>query len=508
MILIQNLVRIDKTLPEPVYQQLSNGIASIIQEGVLAPGTPLPSSRRLAEAFGIHRKTVVAAFDELQAMGWAESYPRKGLFVAAQLPVQKPRAVGPAPCPPPKAATAYPAETDFPVEKRLYLYDHPFVARKERLVFNDGFPDTRLAPVELLIREYRRFSNYRFTAKFLSYGPAQGSENLRNELARFLNQTRGLAVSPANIMITKGVQMAMWLTSQILLRQGDEVVVAEPGYLGASEVFRTAGATLNFVPIDEDGMDVDAVERICATKKVRMVFVIPHHHTPTTVTLCAERRRQLLELAKKYRFAVLEDDYDFDFHYSSSPILPLASADTCGNVVYVGSFCKTVAPAIRIGFMVAPANLIEQAANLRKLVDRQGEQLMEEAMANLLRNGDIDRHLKKAGKIYHERRDLLCALLERHLKGRVEFSEPCGGFAVWARFMGGLTTRAVAAQAQRLGLAIADGEDYWHLKDGPRNGVRLGFASLNEKEMEEAVGLLRKAVDLAAAAAPGGTIAN
>src|ERR1700743_3249906 len=237
MIIIQNMVRIDKTLSEPVYLQLSNGIASVIQQGLLKPGTPLPSSRKLAEFFDIHRKTVIAAFDELQDMGWAESLPRKGLFVANTLPVPKARAVVPV-----KTASAYPETTAFAVDSRKYSFDRPFAARKERLIFNDGFPDTRLAPVELLIREYRRFSNYRFTAKFLSYGPEQGSENLRNELARFLNTTRGLNIMPANILITKGAQMAMYLLSALLLKKGDEVIVGEPGYLGGSEVFKNAGA--------------------------------------------------------------------------------------------------------------------------------------------------------------------------------------------------------------------------------------------------------------------------
>src|SRR5579859_1077090 len=397
MIVIQNLVRIDKGREEPVYQQLANGIVSLIRQGHLKPGAALPSSRKLAELFDIHRKTVVAAFDELQTQGWAEALPRRGLFVAAELPVVRPRPLpvakqpgsgisGSLVVPPARTPVPYPAKTDFAVEGREFFYDHPWVPRKERFILNDGFPDTRLAPVELLIREYRRFSNYKFTAKFLSYGPEQGSVNLRSELARFLNVTRGLTVSPENILITKGAQMGMYLVSQLLLKKGDVVVVGEPGYLGASEVFRAAGAELQLVPVDADGMDVDAVEKLCRKKKIRMAFVVPHHHMPTTVTLCAERRQRLLELAKKYSFAILEDDYDFDFQYSSAPILPLASVDTCGNVVYIGSFCKIIAPAIRIGFMIAPSNLIEQATRLRRLIDRQGEQLMEEAMANLLRN--------------------------------------------------------------------------------------------------------------------------
>jgi GntR family transcriptional regulator/MocR family aminotransferase len=574
MIVIQNLVRIDKELTEPVYQQLANGIVSLIRQGHLKPGSALPSSRKLAETFDIHRKTVVAAFDELQAQGWAESLPRRGLFVAKELPVMRPRRLervpsdqdlsasgGPRPAgsgfgssgpagsgfgnsgpagsgygggmdsgsyegmggidgrgnaegsgsragspggagtgilgslavPPIKAAKAYPLVTDFPVETTNFKYDHFFVPKTERLVFSEGLPDTRLAPVDMLIREYRRFGNYRFTAKFLSYGPEQGSVNLRNELARFLNVTRGLAVSPANILITKGAQMGMYILSQLLVKKGDTVVVGDPGYIGASEVFQAAGADLQWVPVDDDGLDIDAVERLCKRRKIRMLYVVPHHHMPTAVALCPNRRQQLLALARHYSFAILEDDYDFDFQYAESPILPLASVDTCGNVIYIGSFSKTIAPAIRIGFLVAPVNLIEQATRLRRLIDRQGELLMEEAMANLLRNGDIDRHLKKANKIYHERRDFLSGLLRSEMGSRVEFCDPNGGFAIYTHFQG-MAMRDIQAGAARLGLGMGNGEDYWHDATRRQNAVRLGFASMNEKELEEAVGILKKVV--------------
>ncbi len=542
MIVIQNLVRIDKELPEPVYQQLANGIVSLIRQGHLKPGAALPSSRKLAETFDIHRKTVVAAFDELQAQGWAESLPRRGLFVAKELPVMRPQrlerqgdgsgasgagasgddagvdgiegsgadgsglgsgkglAMGAGTgikvslsVPPIKPARAYPQQTDFPVEVTDFKYDKFFVPKTERLIFSEGLPDTRLAPVDMLIREYRRFGNYRFTARFLSYGPEQGSVNLRNELARFLNVTRGLAVSPANILITKGAQMGMYILSQLLLKKGDAVVVGDPGYVGASEVFRAAGADLQWVPVDDDGLDIDAVEKLCKRRKIRMVYVIPHHHMPTSVALCPERRQQLLALARRYSFAILEDDYDFDFQYAASPILPLASVDTCGNVIYIGSFSKTIAPAIRIGFLVAPVNLIQQATRLRRLIDRQGELLMEEAMANLLRNGDIDRHLKKANKIYHERRDRLCELLRSELGSRVAFCDPSGGFAVYTHFHG-MPLREIQAAAARLGVGMGNGEDYWHDPKRRENAVRLGFASMNEKELEEAVGVLKKVV--------------
>ncbi|HZE83514.1 MAG TPA: PLP-dependent aminotransferase family protein [Puia sp.] len=489
MINAHTLIRIDKALPIPVYLQIANSLVNIIKQGALRPGAALPSSRKLAEKLTIHRKTVIAAYDELLAQSWVEAIPRKGLFVAQNLPEIKPRQMSAI-----RSAPTYPEKTFYPVAERSSLYYSPFVARKERLVFNDGFPDTRLAPVDLLIREYRRFANYKFTPKFLTYGPEQGSENLRNELSRFLNTTRALQVTPSNILITKGVQMALYLTSIVLLKTGDQVIVGDPGYLGASEVFENAGARLNFVPVDENGMDIDAVEAICKKKKIRLLYVIPHHHNPTTITLSSTRRMQLLELAMKYGFAILEDDYDYDFHYSSSPILPLASVDYYGNVIYVGSFCKTIAPAIRIGFMVAPANLIGQVSRSRKLIDRQGEQLLEEAIANLLKNGDIGRHLKKANKIYHERRDLLCSLLKEALPGRLSFKIPDGGFAIWAKYSGNTAARTVAENAKKLGLTMGNGEDYHHTPQKKYNAVRLGFASLNEKEMSEAVEILQKAV--------------
>jgi len=486
---IDRLLTIDKGLAVPVYLQIANGITGLIKQGVLKPGTALPASRSLSEALGIHRKTVLAAYDELLAQDWVESFERKGLYVSENLPEIKPRQVAAS-----KAGYVYPDRAAFPVGEKRSRYEGSFTPVRERLVFNDGFPDTRLAPVDLLIREYRRFANYKFTSRYLSYGPEQGSENLRIELSKFLNETRGLQVSPENLLITKGVQMALYLTSQVLLEKGDQVVVGEPGYVGATEVLEHAGARVNFVPVDEEGIVVDAVEELCRRKKIRLLYLIPHHHNPTTVTLTPARRMQLLELAMKYQFAVLEDDYDFDFQYSTSPILPLSSIDYYGNVIYVGSFCKTIAPAIRIGFMVAPVNLIRAATRLRRLVDRQGEQLLEEAIANLLKHGDIGRHLKKANKIYHARRDLLCSMLQEELAGKIRFAVPDGGFAVWAQYTGRVTARAVAEEARRMGLYVSVGEEYYHTPPSRPNAVRLGFASLNEKEMTEAVGILKKAI--------------
>ncbi|MFB9843406.1 MocR-like pyridoxine biosynthesis transcription factor PdxR [Mucilaginibacter ginsenosidivorans] len=488
MSIVESLICVSKESPVPVYLQIANSIISHIRRGTLKPESALPGSRTLAAALNVHRKTVVAAYDELYAQSWVDSYPRKGIFVAKSLPDITPKSLGEN-APP----DSFPAQTFYEVKaglpgSRLYK-----PVPQHNLVINDGFPDTRLAPVELLVREYRRFGNYQFTSKYLMYGPEQGSENLRLELARFLSGTRGMHAGADNILITKGVQMAMYLTAQVLLSKNDVVIVPEPGYPTANEVFAHAGARLVFAPVDEHGMDVNAVEAICKKQKVKLLYVIPHHHRPTTVTLSSERRMQLLELAMKYSFAIIEDDYDYDYHYTSSPVLPLASADYYGSVIYVGSFCKTIAPGIRIGFVAAPQNLIAQLTRLRRMIDRQGEQLLEEAIANLLRNGDIGRHLKKTNKIYHERRDTFCNLLRERLGDNAAFKIPDGGFAVWLQYLNGLNAVAIAQKAAEMGLSVSNGEEYYYRSENNRF-VRLGFASLNLKEIEQGVDILARAI--------------
>ncbi|HWK02027.1 MAG TPA: aminotransferase class I/II-fold pyridoxal phosphate-dependent enzyme [Puia sp.] len=225
MALIEGAIIIDKTLAVPVYLQVSNGIINYIRQGVLKPGSPLPASRILAKTLQVHRQTIVSAYDELYAQSWVDIYPKKGVFVSKKLPDISPRSITAA-----IQKHSLSAKTLFPVPDKIKV-SHLFErAATGNLFFNDGFPDTRIAPVELLIREYRRFANYRFTHAYLMYGPEQGSQNLRNELAHFLSATRGLHVTADDILITKGVQMAIYLTAQILLSENDVVIVGEPGY--------------------------------------------------------------------------------------------------------------------------------------------------------------------------------------------------------------------------------------------------------------------------------------
>ncbi|WPU93155.1 PLP-dependent aminotransferase family protein [Mucilaginibacter sabulilitoris] len=484
----------------PLYQQLEAEIIQLICRGTLKPGQLLPSSRELAQSLKLSRKTVVATYDELNAQGWVETWDRSGVYVSDHLPDTTDRVI--------KedseklTQNSQPGylliikQADEPIATNPNIDNDTPGATAPRYRIDDGFPDPRIAPIEQIIREFRRFGKGHLTNRLLMYGPEQGSYRLRGELAQFLNRTRGLKVTEREILITKGTQMAIYLTAQVLIRPGDTVFVPEPGYRDANQAFKLAGANLVFIPVDKEGMDVDRIEQLCKKKTPRMIYIIPHHHRPTTVTLSAERRMRLMNLASKYRFALLEDDYDFDYHFTSDPLFPLASMDTGRHVIYAGSFCKSIAPGIRIGFMVAPEAVINEAGAIRKLIDRQGERLLEEATAELLSTGEISRHLKKSHKIYQERLENTCRLLQEQLGEYLTFDRPNGGLAIWAAYRKHINAGTVALNAGKLGLNISDGSNYFFQPDIAMSNdfIRIGFCSLNETEMAGAIGIWKQAL--------------
>lgn len=483
MQLFKELIVIDKKVETAIYLQITNAIVHNIRRGRIRRGLKLPGTRELAAVLGIHRQTMVAAFNELEAQGWITTIPRKGTFVVQQLPEIKPVKIQQG-----EIREKYPEKAGFSIDEKYFnIFPTSDFSTARQLVIDDGFPDIRLAPIELLMRELRSLSKQGAFKKHFNYGSSKGPLHLRETLAAYLSDTRGLPISTDNIMITKGAQMGVYLAASVLIKPGDHVIVGEPGYFAVNLTFEQLGAQLHRVPVDDFGIDVDAIEELCKKKKIRLVYVIPHHHNPTTVTLTPERRLRLLELAATYKFAIIEDDYDYDFHYSSNPVLPMASLDQHGNVIYIGTLSKTLAPAIRVGFMVAPVNFIEAVSNFRKSVDFQGDTMMEVAIAELYRNGTIARHVKKAVKTYQERRDHFCGLLKDKLGDKISFKIPDGGMSVWVTF-NNTDLKQIVEKAAPKGLILNDASKY--NKHFNYNASRFGFASLNFEEQERAVEIL------------------
>ena len=486
MLPFDRLITIDKSGDTAVYLQIANSIMHHIRMGVLRRGLQLPGSRELAEQLGVNRNTIKAALDELTAQGWIEALPRKGMFVSHDVPeIKRGRTITDEKK---KAPAMAASKANFDM---LYVDEDPLVDRIRRpgnIFIDDGFPDIRLAPMDIFLREIRSLSGLASFRQYMQYGSPAGTDYLLSALTPYLNDTRGLHIGKQHLMITRGVQMGTYLAASILLKPGSQVIVGEPGYAYANKMLEKLGGVLNHVAVDEQGIDVSAVEALCKRKKISLLHVMPHHHSPTTVRLSPQRRVQLLELANRYRMAIVEDDYDYDFHYDSSPVLPMASLDHYGNVIYVGTLSKTLVPAARIGFMAGPENFIQLAAKRRSIIDLKGDSFLELALARMIRSGAISRHINKSVRVYHQRRDHFCDLLDG-LGGRVEFVRPEGGMAVWTRWPG-VDLAALSEMAAGLGLDISDGAFY---NPPGRNyfGLRLGFASLDLEEQTRAIGILR-----------------
>ncbi|MBW3523862.1 PLP-dependent aminotransferase family protein [Chryseobacterium sp. NKUCC03_KSP] len=483
----KGLIPIDKSSKVPVYLQITNAFIHQIRNGRLRKGLKLPGSRKLGSLLNINRMTVVAAYDELQAQGWIDQKAKTGSFVRDELPELMPKPITET-----DELLMLPNEIPFAVNNNLIQFPYFTSTQNKLLTIDDGFPDLRLTPIEELSRNLRGLSKVSGYKKHLFYGDTKGNLALREILAEFLNDTRGLPVTTNNLLIIRGATMGLYLTARVITQAGDNVIMSEPGFIFVRELMEQLQLNIHYVPVDENGLDVDAVERICKTKQIKFIYTVPHHHYPTTVTLPPERRIQLLELANTYNFAIIEDDYDYDFHYASTPMMPMASIDQHGSVVYIGTLTKTLAPSIRIGFLTATEKFVDLVTSYRKSIDFQGDTFMELAIASLYQDRTIEKHIKKSVKIYRSRRDYFCELLKDQLGDKISFDIPDGGMSVWTKFHD-IDLKKLNERTIKKDLKINFGKYYGATELVPNN-TRMGFASLNFEEQEKIVEILKSCI--------------
>jgi GntR family transcriptional regulator/MocR family aminotransferase len=461
----------------PLFVQISQALARDIARGRLKPGDALPGTRSLAGGLGVHRSTVVAAYAELVAQGWVATRPGGATYVEAASPEPKPRHFAPKhrPRPTPSASPGYAVAP--PLVEGITLPALP----PGSLLLWGGSPDLRLTPVDLLARAHRRVTRRRGKT-LLGYSTHfAGHPDLRRAVANLVSSARGLADDPESVLITRGSQMALDLTARSLIEPGDVVAVEALGYLNAVNVFRRAGARIVPIPVDRHGIDVAALERVVRETRVRLVYVTPHHQYPTTVMLAPTRRLALLDLARRERIAIVEDDYDQEFHYDGRPVLPLASSDPAGNVIYVGTFAKSLAPGLRLAFVVAPHAVLTRMTAERALVDRQGDAILECAVAELLDDGELQRHVRRMRRVYRARRDAFCESLERELGRVVSYQRPPGGLQLWAEVDAQVNLEQWQARARQRGVFFQIGSQF-ALDGSAVQCVRLGYSFLDEKE--------------------------
>jgi len=486
---IKQLITYDKSVVQPVYVQVAQQIVNAIQRGYLSKGTKLPGTRVLSQILEVHRNTAVAIYDELASQGWIEIIANKGTFV---LPLEENTKRIKATSELVNGAYHYPKAAGFPFQQSFHLTSN-LQQTEARYVVNDGKPDLRLHPVHQFSRWYSAAMKRKPLVQKWNRTTIVPKSLFKKHLCNYLNVTRGFHIQPHNILNTRSTEMSLYIVSQLLIKRGDLVLVGQLSHYASNTIFQEAGATIRTIPIDEEGMDIDYIRTHFLKKRIRLVYISANRHYPTTKSLSAKRRLQLIELAKAYGFAIIEDDFDYDFQFNGSAMLPLATADTNGMVIYLGKIGQSLFPSFQSGFIVAPQNLINEASNYLTLLDEQGDVIQEQMLTELIAEGEIYRLLKKNVVTYKRRRDVLCDCIKCYFKDDLKFEKPSGGLAIWLEFVKEISLIRLAKEAEILDLFLPKIILY-QSKD--TCAIRFGFGHLNENEIEEVVSKLKQAYDV------------
>lgn len=463
-------IQLDEKSDKAIYLQIADAIINDIHSGRLKAGDALPGSRNLAQLLKVNRNTVVEALNVLIIEGWVIPKERQGTFVADTLPALR--------------------ETQ--KDSRIFNAINNAAGKHYHIEFDDGHPDSKIAPITELARAYRQIFNIKARWKMMGYGCELGDVVFRKEIAQMLNHQRGMQANEQGICITRGSQMAMYLIAHCLLTKGDYVMIENPGYKPAWASFENAGAKLLPVSVDKDGLIIDdVIAHLKSRKKIKAIYVTPHRQYPTTATLSLKRRLELIRLSNEYGFTIIEDDYDNEFHFGYRPVLPLSSFTELKTYVYIGTMSKVVAPALRIGYLASnDCSLIRKVGDLRKIIDVQGDSIMEQAVLQLIKDGTIKRHIKKATNHYKAKRDFTASLLKKHIKDKATYTIPDGGLAFWIIPNRQVDWVRLSEELQAKGIKIITPDSY--SLDASINGIRFGYGSLSEKELQEAIMALAK----------------
>lgn len=487
--LLKQIISFEKNTSTAVFIQISHQIIDAIQRGYLTKGTALPGSRKLSQLLNIYRNTVVAVFEELASQGWVEIIPNKGTFVI--VPEQKTVAIKAISYPLDQKQT-YAEKTGFEFKPSFHLASTS-LNKETSYTLNDGQPDLRLHPVHQFSKWYTASMKRKTLVPKWNQTSNATHSVYKKQLSNYLNATRGFHITPKNLISTRSTEMSLYIVSQLILQKNDVVLVGELSNYAANMIFQQVGANIQTIPVDEQGLNIDYIRDHFSKNSIRCVYVCAHRHYPTTHTLSAERRLDLLKLAKEYAFAILEDDFDYDFQYEGSAMLPMASSDENGNVIYLGKLGQSLFPSFQTGFVVAASNLITEAKNYLQMLDKQGDIVQEQMLSELIHEGEIHRLIKKNTIQYKQRRDFLCELLANYFKKGVQWTKPSGGLAIWLQFEPKISLLQLAEEASKKDLYLPNTILY---QNKNTCAIRFGFGHLNETEIEIVLKKLKSAYDL------------
>jgi GntR family transcriptional regulator/MocR family aminotransferase len=475
------VVTLDRRAARPIHRQIYDGYRAAILEGRLRPGQRLPSTRTLAADLRVSRIPVVTAFAQLVAEGYVESRVGAGTFVSGSLPnVRSPGARHDGRAPRPGSRRLPPSP--------LSPHDGPWLAL--RGPFRLSQPALDEFPAELWARTVSRQAR-RMSPRQMSYGDPQGLPSLREALAAHLRTFRSVACDASQIFVVSGSQQALLLAWRCLIAPGDEVWVEEPGYEGARNALLLAGAKVVPVPVRDDGLDV--TEGVRRAERARGAYVTPSHQYPLGVAMSAAARVQLLEWARRRGAWIVEDDYDSEYRYEGQPLTSLHGLDRDARVVYTGTLSKVLFPALRLGYLVVPSDLVPRFRELRAATDIFPPPLPQAVLAELIEEGHFVRHVRRMRALYAERRRALVTALARELGDRATVVGEPAGMHLVVLLSPDADDAEVARRAARRGISAAPLSACYATR-ARRPGLVLGFGSTRPREMAEAVRTLAAVV--------------
>lgn len=477
----------------PIYQQIFDQIADRIRSGAFPDGYRLPPTRMLAGQLGTHRNTVVRAYAELEAAGFLSSTVGRGTFVRApRATINRAPSARPAQRGLPWASLVSEAARTEPLKQFTRLArdtGHGDLINLTRMQ-----PPAELLPVDLLRRcleHVLRTSG----AKALGYAPKNGYRQLRDAISRDLARL-GVPAASDDILVTTGSQQGLDLIARALLNPGDLVLTHASTYAGALQVFAAVGARIHGIPSDDEGPELEALRRL-GLRRPKLLYLMPNHCNPTGACMSSARRVQILEWARDAQVVVVEDDYAADLELEPAPLPPsLRALDA--EVIHVGTFSKRLIPALRIGYVVAPAAMQPHLMALKHTTDLGSCGLNQLALAELLDRGYFGAHLNRIQPAYRARRDSLLEGLRAHLPNDVRWSRPTRGVSVWLELPGSIDPERVFDEGLSRKVLVGPGQMY-AADESVRPGVKLNFCFEPDDRLIEGARRVAAAIEAARA---------
>lgn len=485
-------ILIDRNSGQPLYEQVKGALRRLIVEGVLAPGDELPASRVLAGSLRLNRGTITSAYDDLVADGLLFRHVGRGTFVSPRKDLDE--VLGEHPVAGQESAPL-PWDDLFaydPLKNRDRLAPEmaAWSATPGMISFAGGIPDAALFPVD----DFRLALNRALRDEggaLLEYGSVSGHRPFIDFLRRYLVE-RGVGALPEEILIVNGSQQGLDLVTRTFLAPDDAIVVEDPSYHGAINLFRSVRARIVPVPVDDQGMDVSRLEKILERERPRLLYTMPTFQNPTGISMSLERRRRLVRLGAEHRIPILEDDFDGDLIYDGDNLPPLRGLPEGRQVIYTGTFSKVLFPGIRLGWVVAPQPVIERLAAAKQAADLSTSLLFQAAMVHFAHGNFLERHGKTVRAEYRRRRDTLLAALQKAMPEEVTWTRPAGGFSLILRLPAGVDAAELLPNAAARGVLYTAGHVF--SLSGDRTILRLSFGNVKPEVIPEGVRRLAAAL--------------